>query len=317
MSDVSIWRDVLGADHEPLAGPSVVSIGNFDGVHRGHRALLDAARSEADRLGLPMTAVTFDPHPVAVFAADRIPDQLTTIVERVRLLREAGADHVFVLAFDRRMAAWSPEEFIDRVIVADLQARSVVVGENFRFGSKAAGDVALLAKTGTDRGFEAVGFQLAGDDAVWSSTAVREALGRGEVARAEAILGRPYAVNGVVVRGDQRGRVLGFPTANLRVEQGLAVPFDGVYAGRVGWEGQEPLPAAISVGTNPTFGGVDHRVESYVLDRDDLDLYGRMITVEFCAHIRHQAVFDDVDELVGQVWEDVAATRRLLDQVGP
>lgn len=311
-----VWHSV---DEVPAdLGRTVVVVGNFDGVHLGHQHVIARARELADADGSPVVAVTFDPHPMAVLRPDHAPMTLTDLDTRSRLLAEAGADDVFVIRFSREIAAWTPEEFIDRILVDGLHARHVVVGANFRFGNRAAGDVATLTRAGETRGFEVAGIALDGGPQVWSSTYVRTCLTAGDVEGAAEALGRPYAVTGEVVKGDQRGRELGFPTANVPVGQ-LAVPADGVYAGwlRVcnptdGTTGVR-LPAAISVGTNPTFDGVrDRRVEAYVLDRDDLDLYGRRVEVSFVARIRGMVKFDGVEALVAMINDDVARTRELL-----
>ncbi|HEX7717651.1 MAG TPA: bifunctional riboflavin kinase/FAD synthetase [Marmoricola sp.] len=306
-----VWHslDEVPAD----LGRTAVVIGNFDGVHLGHQHVIRRAREVADADGLRVVAVTFDPHPMAVLRPDHAPQTLTDLDTRCRLLAEAGADDVFVIEFSREIAAWTPEEFIDRVLVDGLHARHVVVGANFRFGNKAAGDVALLTESGRSRDFVVDGVALDGGPQVWSSTYVRTCLAAGDVEGAAEALGRPYAVVGEVVAGDRRGRELGFPTANVPVRD-LAVPPDGVYAGwlRVAGDG-DLLPSAISVGTNPTFDGVrDRRVEAYVLDRTDLDLYGRRVEIAFVARIRGMVKFDGVEELVATIHDDVARTRELL-----
>jgi len=310
---VTIWREVPGAATAPRDAPAAVTIGVFDGVHRGHQHVLAAAREAAD--GHPVVAVTFEPHPAAVLAPDRAPKRLTTIERRIELLSAHGADDVRVLAFDREMSTWTPEEFIQRVLVEQLRASAVVVGENFRFGSKAAGDVDLLRAVGAEAGFSARGLALDGGEQPFSSTLVREHVAAGRLAEAADVLGRPHEVSGVVVEGDRRGRSLGFPTANVPVDDTYAVPPDGVYAGRVDI-GTEVLPAAISVGTNPTFDGRDRRVESYVIERpadgSPLDLYDRTIRVEFVRRLRGMDVFDTVEALVAQMHEDVADTRAVL-----
>jgi riboflavin kinase/FMN adenylyltransferase len=308
---VRVWHslDEVPAD----LGRTAVVIGNFDGVHLGHQHVIRRAREVADADGLRVVAVTFDPHPMAVLRPDHAPQTLTDLDTRCRLLAEAGADDVFVIEFSREIAAWTPEEFIDRVLVDGLHARHVVVGANFRFGNKAAGDVALLTESGRSRDFVVDGVALDGGPQVWSSTYVRTCLAAGDVEGAAEALGRPYAVVGEVVAGDRRGRELGFPTANVPVRD-LAVPPDGVYAGwlQVAGDG-DPLPAAISVGTNPTFDGVrDRRVEAYVLDRTDLDLYGRRVEIAFVARIRGMVKFDGVEELVATIHDDVTRTRELL-----
>ncbi len=314
---VTIWREHSGAETAPRDRPAAVTVGVFDGVHRGHQKVLAATRAAAQ--GDDVVAVTFEPHPAQVLAPDRAPRRLTTIERRVELLAAHGADEVRVLAFDREMSTWAPEEFIQRVLVDDLRVSAVVVGENFRFGSKAAGDVDLLRRMGGGAGFTAEGLTLDGGAQPFSSTLVREHVAAGRMPEAAEILGRPHEVSGIVVEGDRRGRSLGFPTANVPVDDAYAVPPDGVYAGRVDI-GPEVLPAAISVGTNPTFDGHDRRVESYVIDRPadggSLDLYGRTIRVEFVRRLRGMDVFDTVDALVAQMHEDVADTRSVLADLG-
>ena len=309
---MEIWRSL--ADVPGGLGPTVVVIGNFDGVHLGHRRVLARARELADARGLPLVAVTFDPPPMAVLRPEHAPTQLTTIERRGELLGEAGADHVLALPFDSDMASWSPEEFAQRVLVDAVHAAAVVVGANFRFGSKAAGDVVSLQTFGREHGFEAEGIPLDGGPMVWSSTYVRTCLAAGDVAGAAEALGHPYAVRGVVVRGDRRGRELGFPTANVPTDSLTATPADGVYAG---WltrlDTGETHPAAISVGTNPTFDGVrQRRVESYVLDRTDLDLYDVEVEVAFVERLRGMVAFESVEALVDQMQADVERSREVL-----
>ena len=314
-----IWRslDEVPAD----LGRTVLVIGNFDGVHLGHRHVLRRARELADADGLPVVAVTFDPHPMAVLRPEHAPMPLTDVGRRCELLAEAGADDVFVIAFSREIASWTPEEFIDRVLVDGLGAATVVVGANFRFGARAAGDVTTLSEAGARRGFRVEGLALDGGPQVWSSTYVRTCLAGGDVEGAAEALGRPYSVVGQVVRGEQRGRELGYPTANVPT-RGLAVPSDGVYAG---WlrrldPPSDPLPAAISVGTNPTFVGERERhVEAYVLPstgsgqaRRDLDLYDQEVEISFVARIRGMVRFEGAEALVEAMRDDVARARELL-----
>jgi riboflavin kinase/FMN adenylyltransferase len=313
---VRIWRslDEVPAD---LGGTAVV-IGNFDGVHRGHRHVLARAREVADRDRLTLVAVTFDPHPMAVLRPEHAPSMLSHVDDRAVLLADAGADDVLALPFDRDVASWTPEEFVDRVLVGALHAQAVVVGANFRFGHRASGDVATLAALGEQLGFSAEGVALEGGPQVWSSTYVRTCLAGGDVEGAAEALGRPYAVRGVVVEGDHRGRELGYPTANVPPDD-FAVPADGVYAGwlRVLDDGAGPLPAAISIGTNPTFAGERaRRVEAYVLDRDDLELYGRRVEISFVSRIRGMVRFDSVEDLVETMAGDVARAREVLDRAG-
>ncbi|MBB6626493.1 bifunctional riboflavin kinase/FAD synthetase [Nocardioides sp. KIGAM211] len=307
-----IWRSI---DEVPAdLGPTAVVIGNFDGVHLGHRHVLARARELADERGLSLVAVTFAPHPMAVLRPEHAPVTLTTLEVRAELLGAAGADAVLALPFDRDVASWSPEEFIERVLVGCLHAGAVVVGANFRFGSRAAGDVATLGREGERHGFVVEGIPLDGGPQVWSSTYVRTCLATGDVAGAAEALGRPYSVRGVVVQGDQRGRELGYPTANVPTSDATAAPVDGVYAG---WlrrlDTGEEFPAAISVGTNPTFDGERaRRVESYVLDRTDLELYGVEVVVSFVEHLRGMVAFDSVEQLVVQMEDDVDRARALL-----
>lgn len=309
---MAIWKTVDGAPGIPVGEPSAITIGNFDGVHRGHQALLAATR-EAAR-GAVTVAVTFDPHPVAIFAPDRAPRVLTSLERRIELLHQHGADHVRVLDFTAEMAAWSPEEFVRAVVLDQCHAVAVVVGDGFRFGAKASGSIENLIEVGERAGFTATESALAGDGEVFSSTRVRAAVAAGDVEQAAEILGRPHEVEGVVVAGDRRGREFGFPTANVPVDETLAVPPDGVYATRVLLPDGSRLPAATSVGTNPTFEGVTgRRVESYVLDRDDLELYDRRIRVEFVARLRDMVAFDSVDALLEQMHRDVEQARARLD----
>lgn len=300
-----------------MTGPSVVTIGNFDGVHRGHRHVLARAGELAASLGadspLPVVAVTFDPHPLKVIAPVHAPLRLSSLHQRIPLLRAAGADHVYVLAFDKEMSGWTPGEFVDRILVEQLHAAGVVVGENFRFGHKAAGGIDFLRSAGDDRHFVVDGLELDGGEIAFSSTLVRSLVAAGRVAEAAGILGHPHVVEGVIVKGDQRGRELGFPTANMPADPDDAVPVDGVYAGWLVRAGGERLPAAISVGTNPTFDGVERRIESYVLDRTDLDLYGELVGVAFAERLRDQVKFTGLDELVATIKDDVDRTRRALD----
>ena len=303
---MQVWRSL---EEIPAGfGPSVVVIGNFDGVHRGHVHVLRTAEARAE--GRHVVAITVDPHPMAVLRPEHAPSMLTTLEERANLLAAAGADAVFALPFSREIAAWTPEEFIDRVLVSALDAAVVVVGANFRFGARASGDVESLRSHG---GFEVVAVPLEGGPQVWSSTYIRQCIAAGDVEGAAEALGRDYVVRGLVVKGDQRGRELGYPTANVPVGD-AAVPADGVYAG---WltrkDTGERYPAAISVGTNPTFAGQrERRVEAYALDRDDLELYGVTVEIAFHARIRGMVAFEGVEALIETMRDDVERTRELL-----
>lgn len=310
---VQIWR-TLG-EVPPDLGPTAVVIGNFDGVHLGHRRVLSRARAIADAEGLSLVAVTFDPHPMAVLRPEHAPTTLTALPARAELLGAAGADAVLAVPFDRAMAGWTPEQFAVRVLAEALHACAVVVGASFRFGSRAAGDVATLIRVGAEHGFTAEGIPLDGGPMVWSSTYIRTCLAAGDVAGAAEALGRPYAVRGVVVQGDQRGRGLGYPTANVPIDALTAAPADGVYAGRLRrLDTGQDYPAAISVGTNPTFAGQrERRVESYVLDRTDLELYGVEVEVSFVAMLRGMVAFATVEDLVKQMRHDVDRARETLE----
>ncbi len=301
-------------------GRTVVTIGNFDGVHLGHQHVIRRAREVADDLGVrDVVAVTFDPHPIAVLRPEHAPPTLTTLERRVELLDDAGVDDVLVVRFTREIAGWSPERFIEEIVVGALHAKAVVVGANFRFGYRAAGEVSTLREAGATHDFVTEGIALDGGPQVWSSTYVRNCLVAGDVEGAAEALGHPFTVRGEVVKGDQRGRELGFPTANVPTTGMHAAPADGVYAG---WlrrldDSSEPMPAAISVGTNPTFEGRDRRVESNVLDRDDLELYGVRVEVSFVARRRGMVRFDSIGELVETMHDDVARARAVLDADDP
>jgi riboflavin kinase/FMN adenylyltransferase len=295
-------------------GRAAVVIGNFDGVHLGHQHVIREARAEADAEGLPVVAVTFDPHPMAVLRPEHAPTALTDLETRARLLTDAGVDEVLALPFDRDVAAWSPHDFARRVLHDALHAAVVVVGANFRYGARASGDVGSLVSSGEQLGFRAIGVALDGGPQVWSSTYVRTCLAAGDVAGAAQALGRPFVVRGVVVRGEQRGRELGYPTANVPTSGMSAAPADGVYAG---WlrrlDTDETYPAAISVGTNPTFeGDRERRVEAYALDRDDLELYGVEVEVSFVDRIRGMVRFDGVESLVATMAGDVVRAHEIL-----
>jgi riboflavin kinase / FMN adenylyltransferase len=299
-------------------GSSVVTIGTFDGVHRGHQRIVGHARQVGSDLGLPVVVVTFDPHPDEVVRPGSHPPFLATARRRSELLAGLGVDAVCVIPFTYEFSQLGPDEFVRTVLVDRLHAARVVVGEDFRFGHKAAGDVALLAELGEKYDFAVEGMPLLTEDGVRiSSTEIRGRLAAGDVAGAAHDLGRPHRVEGVVVRGHRRGRALGFPTANLETLPHAAIPADGVYTGwlaSLDADGAEAerWPAAISVGTNPTFDGRERTVEAYALDRDDLDLYGAHVAVDFAERLRPTVRFDSVGELVAQMREDVDEARRRL-----
>jgi len=301
----------------PDWGACVVTVGVFDGVHLGHQRIVAQATQAAAERGQPVVAVTFDPHPDEVVRPGSHPPFLCTVRRRGQLLAGLGVSAVCMLPFTYEFSQLGPDEFVRAGLVDRLHAAHVVVGENFRFGHRAAGDVALLADLGEKYDFTAEGVPLLTEGGVTiSSTGIRELLAAGDVAGAARDLGRPHRVEGIVVRGHQRGRTLGFPTANLESLPHTAIPADGVYAGSLisldaDGEERERWPAAISVGTNPTFDGQERTVEAYALDRDDLDLYGRHMAADFESRIRGQARFDSVEELVAQMARDVEDARQL------
>jgi riboflavin kinase/FMN adenylyltransferase len=305
----------------PGYGPSVVTLGNFDGVHKGHQAVLSKvvrrARDDGPD-GACAVAVTFDPHPVAVLHPERAPQIITPPELRLELLAATGLDAVLVMEFTRELALWSPERFVVDVFVKALGASVVVVGEDTRFGVRNSGNVDTLRQLGAEHGFEVLTLADIGDGGRWSSSRVRRLVTAGEVATATEILGHPHRVCGEVVHGDHRGRELGYPTANLSQESAGLVPADGVYAGwliRPTLPESDPdrlLPAAISIGTNPTFDGTQRRVEAYVLDRTDLDLYGETVAVEFVENLRPTEKFDSIEDLLLQIADDVRRARAVL-----
>lgn len=309
---VETWR---GIDATPDGWPeSVVAIGVFDGVHRGHAALIGAAVKAAAERGARSVACTFDPHPTAVVAPRAVPAQLTSLRRRVELLGSLGVDGVCVLPFTEELSKLSPEYFVRHVLVGGLHAVGVVVGEDFRFGHRAAGDVKLLTGLGRQYGFEVLAQPLAATGRAgeaFSSTRVRASVAEGDVAAAAEVLGRDFAVEGTVVHGAARGADLGFPTANMATLPGAAIPADGIYTGRLHVDSRR-LPAAISVGTNPTFEGGERTVEAHVLDFSG-DLYGADVRLDFTSRLRGQIAFDSVDELVEQIETDVAQTRAALE----
>ena len=299
-------------------GRCVVTIGVFDGVHQGHQRIVQRAAEMARSRNLPLVILTFDPHPDEVIRPGSHPGDLTSARRQAELLAALGADALCTLPFTLEFSRLSPDEFVRLVLADRLHATAVVVGENFRFGYRAAGDVALLLQLGEKYDFTAEGVPLlVADGATISSTYIRERLAAGDVEGAAAALGRPHRVEGVVVRGHLRGRALGFPTANLETPPHTATPADGIYAGwliSLDLDGNQTSrwPAAISVGTNPTFGEGERTVEAYALDRDDLDLYGIHAAIDFADRLRGNERFDTVDALVAQMREDVNQARSLL-----
>ena len=293
------------------SAPSVVVIGNFDGVHRGHQAVLRQARTLADARSLHCVVLTFDPHPGDVIGRGT-PPRLTTLARRIELLREHGATDVAVESFTMELASWTPERFATELLMQRLGTRAVVVGRNFRFGNKRAGDFDALHALGASLGFEAVAAEVAGDaEGPFSSTRVRDAVAVGDVERAARILGRPHALRGVVEHGDARGRTLGFPTANLGgVEEML--PAYGVYAVRVCREREGTTQGGVmNIGVRPTVSGMSLRIEAHLFDFDG-DLYGATLGVELIARLRGEQKFAGIDELRVQIAKDAENARKAL-----
>jgi riboflavin kinase/FMN adenylyltransferase len=296
--------------------PCAVTIGAYDGVHLGHRLVIDRVRRVASEQDLASAVVTFDQHPAAVVRPESAPRLLTDLDQKLELLGDTGVDYVLVVRFDRARSEESAEDFVREVLVGCLDTRAVVVGHDFHFGYKRRGNVALLHTMGAELGFDVTGLRLfpGGPEGLpVSSTRIRELLAAGKVGEAATLLGRPHQVRGLVTPGDRRGHRLGFPTANVAVPDLVAVPADGVYAGWYLRPDGVRRPAAISVGRRPTFyqDRALEMLEAHVLDFDG-DLYGEAARVEFVAHLRSQARFESVGHLVEQMDRDVVATRQVL-----
>jgi riboflavin kinase/FMN adenylyltransferase len=294
-----------------MSESTVVVIGVFDGVHKGHQALLNRAKEIAE--GRTIVALTFDPHPRTVFAPDSVPPMLTTLADRVELLKIHNADQVAVMKFNEQFAAMSPEKFVEDILVNQLHVGTVIVGKNFTYGSKASGSVETLKADGAKHGFTVDVQELAGGADVISSSRIRNLVLSGKVEEARELLSRPHRLDGIVVHGEKRGREIGYPTANLGKIDGQTIPADGVYAG---WltVGINFWPAAISIGTNPTFEGDRGRqVEAYALDQQGLDLYDKAASIEFGWFLRPTLKFDGLDELLVQMKKDCDEARRLTE----
>lgn len=303
------WR---GYDAAPSGwGRSVVTIGVFDGVHRGHQQIIGHVVKRAAELGVQSVVVTFDPHPAEVVRPGSHPAVLTELPTKAALIEDLGVDALCVIPFTAEFSRLPAEAFVHDALVERLHAALVVVGESFRFGRRAAGDVAMLRTLGRTFGFAVEEAPLVGaDDTVFSSTYVRACVAAGDVRRAGHALGRPHRLEGVVVRGDRRGRELGFPTANLFTTRYAAVPADGVYSA---WlvRGSDRLPAAVSIGTNPTFDVQERRVEAYVLDFEG-DLYGERVALDFVARLRETRTYPGAQPLIDQIVRDVDQVRQAL-----
>ena len=314
------WR---GLEATPAdLGRTVVTIGMYDGVHRGHQKLIGAAVARAQAMRRPCLLLTFDPHPAEVVRPGSHPAILTSLDRKAELVAGLGVDAMCVLPFTAEFMRLPPETFTHTVLVEHLHAAQVVVGENFTYGHRAAGTVGTLTTEGRRFGFAVEGVPLAEDtsdsgDVTISSTYIRACVAAGDMVAAARALGRPHRVDGVVVRGDRRGRDLGYPTANVESPQYTAIPADGVYAGHLvtrdprSGVSRERLPAAISVGTNPTFQGSRRTVEAFVLDYEG-DLYGEHVGVEFASRLRPMEAFADLEGLLAAMAKDVSDTRQIL-----
>jgi riboflavin kinase / FMN adenylyltransferase len=295
-----------------MSESTVVVIGVFDGVHKGHQALLNRAKEIAD--GRAIVALTFDPHPRTVFAPDSVPPMLTTLADRVELLKIHNADQVAVMKFNEQFAAMTPDKFVEDILVKQLHVSTVIVGKNFTYGAKASGNVDTLIKSGLAHNFTVDVQELAGGEEVISSSRIRNLVLEGKVEAARELLSRPHRLDGIIVHGEKRGREIGYPTANLGKIDGQTIPADGIYAG---WltVGINFWPAAISIGTNPTFEGDRGRqVEAYALDQQGLDLYDKAASIEFGWFLRPTLKFNGLDELLVQMKKDCDEARRLTEQ---
>lgn len=310
-------RTFKGLDAVPAHfGPSAVTIGKFDGVHRGHRAVIRRIREIASEHDLRAVVVTFDRNPLELLAPDKCPPALVSVRQKLELLATTGLDATLLLPFDRALASVPATEFVERVLVDTLDAKAVLVGHDFRYGARGAGDVALLRDLGAKFGFTVEVIEdVASENAARrvSSTWIRELLAEGDVRQATAMLGHTPTVSGIVVHGAKRGRGLGYPTANLSPESEGLIPADGVYAGWLTDAGTR-YPAAISVGDNPTFEGVAKKqVEAYVLDRE-IDLYDHLVDVEFVERLRGMVAFTSIPDLIEQMRSDVDRARDILSE---
>lgn len=310
-----IWNSL---DQVPSGfGPSVVTLGNFDGLHRGHQHVLGQVRDIAASRNAMSVALTFDPHPALVHRPDSAPGQIMGLADKLAAMEQIGLDAVLVVPYTLNFAAQTPEEFVRSVFVETLGACTVVVGHDVRFGKANSGDLATMVTLGAQLGFDVVVVDDEGHDRRWSSTWVREALNQGDVDTAAQVLGRWHSMSGEVVHGAARGRVLGFPTANLSPDACGSIPADGVYAGWLVDEQGHRWPAAISVGSNPTFVGVSRQVEAFVIDRPEepveaFDLYGQHVVVEFVKRLRGMVAYTGPEALIAQMHQDVRESRQIL-----
>lgn len=289
----------------------VLTIGNFDGVHRGHQALMSRLCEEGRKRNLPVVVMVFEPQPLELFAGDKAPARLTRLREKLRYMAEAGVDKVLCVRFDRRFAALSAQCFISDLLVEKLDVKYLAVGDDFRFGAGRQGDFLLLQKAGAEYGFEVVSTETFCDGGKRiSSTAVRQALAVDDLALAQSLLGHPFTISGRVVHGDALGRTLGFPTANLPLRRSVS-PVKGVYAVEVRGLTPEPLPGVANIGTRPTVKGLRQQLEVHLLDIN-MDLYGRHIDVVLKKKIRNEQRFASLEALKEQIANDVVTARQFF-----
>ncbi len=307
-------RSMVVLRHPPVAGnrPVALTIGNFDGVHVGHRAMIERVIAQAQRRGVDSCVMTFEPHPREFFAPDQAPARLTSMREKLELLAAMGVDKVLVCRFDFDFARIDAQQFVDRLVVSGLRANYVLVGDDFRYGARRLGDFDALREAGRKHGFEVERMDSVEVEGVRvSSTAVRERLASGDLAGAARLLGRAYCIGGRVVRGDRLGRELGFPTANIALRRD-PVPLQGIFAVEVTGLGEAPVAGAASLGVRPTVkSGAKPVLEVHLLDFAG-EIYGRRLNVHFLEKLRDEQKYADLDELTRAIRNDVDATRRLL-----
>jgi len=309
---VQVYRSL--AEVPADCGPSVVAIGKFNGVHIGHREMIRVAQEKAATSGARVVVVTFDRHPASLLNPERVPADITGDWRKLNLLAEAGVESTLVLPFDEALASLTPEAFVAQVLVETLHASDVIVGHDFRFGNRASGDLTTLRELGAKYSFSVAEIADVAPESGRrvSSSWIRELIESGDVQAANELLGRTHAVRAEVVHGEARGRLLGYPTANLADDVTGCMPADGTYAGWLIDEDGTRYPAAISIGTNPTFEGERRRrIEAHVIDAK-LDLYGHTVIVEFVAYVRGMFKFDKIDELITQMDDDVVRIREIL-----
>jgi len=318
---VQYWEGTAEVQHPPA--PSVVTLGNFDGVHRGHQAVLKLVVDTAKQHDLMAVAVTFDPHPRLVHLPEEPLVPIVSLPQKMRLLEACELDATLVIHYTLDFAAQTAQQFVENILVEALNARIIVVGADTRFGAGNRGDIHTLRELGKVHNFKVVEVDDVGESERWSSTWVRETLTHGNVAQASRILGRYHTVEGEIVHGHARGRELGFPTANFAASAQGMIPADGVYAGWFTDATGQRLPAAISVGSNPTFNDVVRTVEAHIFDRpteeslEEFNLYGQHCKVEFVARLRGMTAFTGIDDLIAQMDQDVSDARAILSGDAP